>query len=66
MPVVPYKSQLPVHDRFRFLALDAEGMDLPSDWSEFDSRNVLFLFAKISTGTCGYAGSLWRAFGANE
>ncbi|KAG6373259.1 hypothetical protein JVT61DRAFT_6886 [Boletus reticuloceps] len=32
MPVVSYASQLPVHSSFRFLALDVDGHDLPSDW----------------------------------
>lgn len=32
MPVVPYKRQLPVSDKFRFMALDEDGYDLPSDW----------------------------------
>ncbi|KAF8337690.1 hypothetical protein F5887DRAFT_1063051 [Amanita rubescens] len=32
LPAVPSKRQLPVHEKFPFLALDAEGYDLPSDW----------------------------------
>ncbi|KAN0101251.1 hypothetical protein V8E55_001235 [Tylopilus felleus] len=32
MPVVSHASQLPVHPSFRFLALDVDGLDLPSDW----------------------------------
>lgn len=32
MPIVPRASQLPVHPDFTFLALDADGYDLPSDW----------------------------------
>ena len=32
LPAVPSKRLLPVHDKFPFLALDAEGYDLPSDW----------------------------------
>ncbi|KIL61791.1 hypothetical protein M378DRAFT_129485 [Amanita muscaria Koide BX008] len=32
LPVVPNKRLLPVHDKFPFLALDADGYDLPSDW----------------------------------
>ena len=32
MPVVPYKRLLPVSDKYPFLALDADGYDLPSDW----------------------------------
>ncbi|EMD41457.1 hypothetical protein CERSUDRAFT_110033 [Gelatoporia subvermispora B] len=32
MPVVPHKSQLPVHERYNFMALDEDGFDLPSDW----------------------------------
>lgn len=32
MPVVSYSSQLPVHPSFRFIALDVDGHDLPSDW----------------------------------
>ena len=32
MPVVSYASQLPVHPSFRFVALDVDGHDLPSDW----------------------------------
>ncbi|KIK92080.1 hypothetical protein PAXRUDRAFT_830308 [Paxillus rubicundulus Ve08.2h10] len=32
MPVVSSTSQLPVHPAYKFLALDADGYDLPSDW----------------------------------
>ncbi|KIJ14829.1 hypothetical protein PAXINDRAFT_169514 [Paxillus involutus ATCC 200175] len=32
MPVVSSTSQLPVHPTYKFLALDADGYDLPSDW----------------------------------
>ncbi|TFK38727.1 hypothetical protein BDQ12DRAFT_683236 [Crucibulum laeve] len=32
MPVVPSKRQLPVSDKYPFLALDEDGYDLPSDW----------------------------------
>ncbi|PFH48275.1 hypothetical protein AMATHDRAFT_65829 [Amanita thiersii Skay4041] len=32
MPAVTTKRQLPVHEKFPFLALDADGYDLPSDW----------------------------------
>ncbi|KIJ60555.1 hypothetical protein HYDPIDRAFT_43251 [Hydnomerulius pinastri MD-312] len=32
MPVVSSSSQLPVHPSYNFLALDADGYDLPSDW----------------------------------
>jgi hypothetical protein len=32
LPVVAYKRQLPKSDRWPFLALDAEGHDLPTDW----------------------------------
>ncbi|KAF9221268.1 hypothetical protein BS17DRAFT_271438 [Gyrodon lividus] len=32
MPVVSSASQLPVHPSYKFLALDADGHDLPSDW----------------------------------
>ncbi|TFK47983.1 hypothetical protein OE88DRAFT_585782 [Heliocybe sulcata] len=32
MPVVSHKMQLPVHDKFRFMALDEDGEDLPADW----------------------------------
>ncbi|OSD05759.1 hypothetical protein PYCCODRAFT_1384775 [Trametes coccinea BRFM310] len=32
MPVVSRKSQLPVHEKYRFMALDEDGFDLPSDW----------------------------------
>lgn len=32
LPVVSHKRNLPVSDKWTFLALDAEGHDLPSDW----------------------------------
>lgn len=32
MPVVQTKRQVPVSDKFRFMALDEDGLDLPSDW----------------------------------
>ena len=34
MPIVTHKNQLPlpVRDKYRFLAPDAETYDLPSDW----------------------------------
>lgn len=32
MPVVSSSRQLPVHPQFNFLALDADGHSLPSDW----------------------------------
>ncbi|TFK37396.1 hypothetical protein BDQ12DRAFT_750835, partial [Crucibulum laeve] len=32
MPVVPSKALLPVSNKFRFMALDEDGYDLPSDW----------------------------------
>ena len=32
MPVVQTKRQLPVHEKFNFMALDEDGYDLPSDW----------------------------------
>ncbi|KAG1852334.1 hypothetical protein C8R48DRAFT_724481 [Suillus tomentosus] len=32
MPVVSSSKQLPVHSQFNFLALDADGHSLPSDW----------------------------------
>lgn len=32
MPVVSSSKQLPVHSQFDFLALDADGHSLPSDW----------------------------------
>jgi len=32
MPVVSSSRQLPVHSQFNFLALDADGHSLPSDW----------------------------------
>ncbi|EIN13295.1 hypothetical protein PUNSTDRAFT_128983 [Punctularia strigosozonata HHB-11173 SS5] len=32
LPVVAHKRQLPQSDRWPFLALDAEGHDLPTDW----------------------------------
>ena len=43
MPVVPYKRLLPVSDKYPFLALDADGYDLPSDWWVFspDRRSNL-------------------------
>ncbi|TCD68594.1 hypothetical protein EIP91_010383 [Steccherinum ochraceum] len=32
MPVVQNKRQLPVHEKYNFMALDEDGFDLPSDW----------------------------------
>jgi hypothetical protein len=32
MPVVQTKRQVPVSDKFHFMALDEDGHDLPSDW----------------------------------
>ncbi|THH23249.1 hypothetical protein EUX98_g7929 [Antrodiella citrinella] len=32
MPVVQNKRQLPVHEKFNFMALDEDGFDLPPDW----------------------------------
>lgn len=32
MPVVPSKRLLPFSNNFPFMALDADGYDLPSDW----------------------------------
>ena len=32
MPVVSHKRQLPVHEKYNFMALDEDGFDLPSDW----------------------------------
>ena len=32
MPVVQNKRQLPVHEKYNFMALDEDGYDLPSDW----------------------------------
>ena len=32
MPIVEHKRNLPVSDKFRFMALDEDGYDLPSDW----------------------------------
>ena len=32
MPAVSYKHQLPVHEKYRFMALDEDGHDLPPDW----------------------------------
>ncbi|RDX43917.1 hypothetical protein OH76DRAFT_1487477 [Lentinus brumalis] len=32
MPVVSHKRQVPVHDKYRFMALDEDGFDLPPDW----------------------------------
>ncbi|KZT09069.1 uncharacterized protein LAESUDRAFT_675671 [Laetiporus sulphureus 93-53] len=32
LPVVPHKSQLPVSKTHKFMALDEDGYDLPSDW----------------------------------
>ncbi|KAF8628523.1 hypothetical protein AX15_003837 [Amanita polypyramis BW_CC] len=32
LPAVANKRLLPVHDKFPFLSLDADGHDLPSDW----------------------------------
>ncbi|KAJ3486292.1 hypothetical protein NLJ89_g11823 [Agrocybe chaxingu] len=32
MPIVEHKRRLPQSDKFQFLALDADGFDVPSDW----------------------------------
>lgn len=32
MPVVELKRNLPVSDKFSFLALDEDGFDCPADW----------------------------------
>ncbi|PPQ87845.1 hypothetical protein CVT25_009497 [Psilocybe cyanescens] len=32
MPIVEHKRNLPESDKFRFMALDEDGYDLPSDW----------------------------------
>ena len=32
MPVISHKHALPQHDRYKFMALDEDGIDLPSDW----------------------------------
>ncbi|KAI1789178.1 hypothetical protein LXA43DRAFT_1183398 [Ganoderma leucocontextum] len=32
MPVVSHKRQVPVHEKYRFMALDEDGFDLPPDW----------------------------------
>lgn len=32
MPIVEHKQNLPVSDKYKFLSLDADGFDVPSDW----------------------------------
>ncbi|THG96540.1 hypothetical protein EW026_g5308 [Hermanssonia centrifuga] len=32
MPIVSKKRQVPVHDKYNFMALDEDGFDLPPDW----------------------------------
>lgn len=32
MPIVEHKRNLPVSDKYRFLSLDEDGFDVPSDW----------------------------------
>ncbi|KAF8907673.1 hypothetical protein CPB84DRAFT_1822441 [Gymnopilus junonius] len=32
MPIVEHKRNLPVSDKYRFMALDEDGYDVPSDW----------------------------------
>lgn len=32
MPVVSKKRNLPVHEKYNFMALDEDGFDIPSDW----------------------------------
>lgn len=32
MPVVSKKRQVPVNDKYNFMALDEDGYDLPADW----------------------------------
>ena len=36
MPVVQTKRQVPVSDKFRFMGLDEDGFDLPSDWLAYN------------------------------
>jgi hypothetical protein len=37
IPVVEHKRLLPESDKFKFMALDEDGYDLPSDWYEHSS-----------------------------
>lgn len=32
MPIVEHKQNLPESEKFRFMALDEDGYDVPSDW----------------------------------
>lgn len=49
MPVVSHKNQLPVSERFNFLAMDADGYDLPKDWYISVSRH-LFVVTHLALG----------------
>jgi hypothetical protein len=43
MPVVQTKRQVPVSNKFHFMALDEDGFDLPSDWCVFRNSNYLLV-----------------------
>jgi len=32
LPVVTHKRLLPISNKFKFMALDEDGYDLPADW----------------------------------
>ncbi len=41
MPVVSKKRNLPRSDKWRFMALDEDGYDLPPDWYVFHFPSIL-------------------------
>ena len=45
LPVVSKKSQVPVHEKYKFMALDEDGYDLPPDWYSLYSTNCSSFFS---------------------
>lgn len=43
MPAVEHKSALPDSDKFKFMALDEDGYDVPADWF------VIFIYFQFVT-----------------
>lgn len=62
MPVVQNKRQLPVHEKYNFMALDEDGFDLPSDWYVTTSllNEVPSPLTGRGAGTCEFAVSLLK------
>jgi hypothetical protein len=61
MPVVSKSYQLPDTDKWPFLALDAEGHDLPPDW--FVLLLLVLESSQVRKGICGFAASPLRVSG---